>query len=129
MADDGFTIKVESGKLRTTDGKDVAVEKGSFIPHPQDKTLAKKITNKNAEIKILKVRVMSVEKEMAIINKHWVEKNKAQHDYWNDRYRAVKFELDMKNAFWSKYGVTILSCVLVGVASSAITYGVMELRK
>lgn len=119
------SISVESGTLINKNKEQVEVGRGTYIPWPSDKILAKKILDKNLLIKELQI-------DLDLSNKHReTEKLSSQKrekeitDYHRSRYRELKIENESMRNWWNTWGRTLLvSVISVGVAGT-VTYFVI----
>lgn len=123
------SIDVKSGNVVTISDEKKEIGKGTFIPDPSDKILAKKIIEKNATIESLNVRIKTLEDQAVLFDNHVNEKEKELQDYWNNRYRAVVIENEALKSFWNRYGKTILWCAVSAGGAAVITWGVTRIMK
>jgi hypothetical protein len=104
----------------------VKVKGGTFIPAPADKKLAKEITDKNAEIKKLKIRIETWESRFQRLDEYWKTRDDKITKFYEEDNKRLKQELIDRDNWWERWGkVTIVSLASATVAAF-ITYEVVK---
>lgn len=114
----GPSIEVQSGIVVVEDSegkREISIGKGTFLPGPADKSLAKKIVTKNARIKSLELKLDGAKERMKLMDRRFVETETA----WKKSYKRCELENMALKGFWNRHGKTIFWSV-VGVAVSAV---------
>ncbi|MBW2079095.1 MAG: hypothetical protein JRI71_16390 [Deltaproteobacteria bacterium] len=118
----GPSIEVESGKVKTIDKKEIEIGKGTFIPDPHDKAIAKKLVGKDSVIKRLRIELDTERERSSRLDVHW----KTVEDGWKDKVKAKDIEIMVLKGWWNRYGKTIIWCVVAAGTSAIITYGLVD---
>ncbi|HEW91215.1 MAG TPA: hypothetical protein ENF81_01550 [Thermotogaceae bacterium] len=121
-------VTVEHGIIYV-DGKKMEVGKGTFIPDPSDKELAKKIIENRSLVKKLKLNLEVCNKKSKNMEEKYQKREKKLLDYWNEKYKAVRLENEYLKSPWYRYGRIVLWCIVAAGASAGVTYLIVEFRK
>ncbi len=118
----GQSISITSGKAVTPSGHEITLGPGTFIPDPEDKILAKKIVDKNAKIKELEAKLDSCHEMEQITINHWID----IESRWHKSYDTLEIKYLATQAWWYKWGETVMFCAISAAAGVFTTWSVMK---
>ena len=119
---DPISIEVVKGVIETRTGQKIEISEGTFIPSPADKTLAKKIADKNAKIKELEAELEISEKKRVRIETHGM----ATESEWRKSYKDLEIKYYATQSWWNKYGKVITYCIVSAAVGAGATFLVLK---
>jgi len=116
------SISIVSGNAVTSSGHEITLGKGTFIPDPEDKALAKKIVEKNSKIKELEAMLESCRNMQQVTIKHWIE----IEDKWEKGYDSLELKYLATQTWWYRWGETTIFCVVSAAAGALATWAITK---
>ena len=114
-------IDIKSGLVVIDDSegkREISVDAGTYCPEATARALAKKIVDKNKEIKKLRLHIDFEKQRTDREDRHWI----IVEDRWAGSYKTCRIENMALKSFWNRWGKTIMIAGLSATAAAVGTY-------
>jgi len=117
---------VKEGNITLSDGREIEIKGGTYIPSPADKKLAKEIVEDEAKIKKLEIQLESSQNRFMKSQNFWQDREKKITTFYKEENLDLKKQLLEHESWWNQYGRVIFWSTLAAAAAAGVTYTVVK---